>query len=1467
MGNFCRMSPVVFKREGTKMKEYASKLYDDIYKALDDRRTSWELWAYTKTDDFKKKYGSKVEYDDLGEPKFLSLIKAIGLENTYNKVKDIDEVTRDYGFNRTFQEPNEAVEEINRFNSKERKFIAKLEKTDKGYKPIVMPMNGKNIEEARQQSYNNALTKELIDLLRSMGFDVSFVSNPKYNGLFDPENATLKDGLITIIKIAKGQLGEEALSEEVSHLLIEGLINHPLVQRLLASLDDSQIHEILGEQYDENASTYENDDLKLKKEAAGKLLGQYITKQGTISKPIVHSKQGLLSRIWNWAKNLFSKITRKNLVDAENRAYDAVEGIYNLISSGEAVKLLDRDTILSADKLYQLKEKFDDLEKIAHEGERITAKMEQFERLKNAKQNEIKTTDDVVRKLRNYNEQDSKYFKSIDLFLNDAKRRIEKIGSDMRVAKKLQEENPDMADVKQINLVAHITREIDTLTEGYEEIIGALATLDEEDNIMKFGNENDCEAIAKVARGCLNTINTLKQNEAAVKEKILYNASRTVYQYDKVRGIGSERNSVVALNEILKHGAKDTNFVDRWLSAMSDADDTMLGIFDSIVKNQQYERDMLATEVRNQIAVYDKKLHDAGYTSDFIYEKDENGVPTGRIISPYDFETYNKELREKIKELRKKQQENKWSNEKYRQELSKWKNGVDKKTMQPRLIEVYINPEYEMLAKNGEKVPDDAITETVPNPLVYTRYANRINNLSDTEKDYYNRMMNIKRTMMTKIPHRGQAIYRAPYISKDFGESIIENSTGNRGEAVLEQFKKHFVRRPDEIGFGTSENLPQIIEEIIRDIKDVDEATEKILATLQEQIDDDILTVIRPQKIKRAIKEGKGDYRLAASNVTEALENENYYIVDMDFADHKIQKLPIYYTRPLKDMRLLSTDFSGAMVAYSAMAINYEKMNEVVDILEVGRDFMKDRKVLEKKGNKTVMSSFKVLGQRYKQFLSKAGIDSSTYGRMNDFMSSVVYEERKMDEGTMDILGINLDVAKTLDAIKDYTGLLGLGFNVFSAFSNITTGKVQQWIDAIGGEYFNVKDYAKALSQYTELMPGCLAEMNSVVKENKLSLLIQMFDPMGEYYESLRNPNFNKSGVSRILGNGILAYIGMNAGEHLLHCQTMLAMLNHTKLNMKDANGNTKEISLYDALEVKEVNGIYQLVLKDGLSYERELIDTRGTAKSNKNFGRPLKDDNGKIKTETVQLKDLHDNATQHYIMKRKKIMRKVNDSLNGAFGANDKGAAHRWAILRMVLQYRQWMPAHYLRRFSRAHYDSDLEQWREGYYVTLWKVTNSLAKDIRHGKIEFAKIGNTLSEHEKANLRRAFSEISIFMFLTTLCKLGGRVKDRDRNWIDKMVLYQINRMKLEVGASMPSPQFFDNIFQLLQSPAASIDTLEKFSKILKFWNMFDEIMTGRYQGWSEYERDLFELIPGADQALKAYYFDDSMFSMFERDN
>jgi hypothetical protein len=362
----------------------------------------------------------------------------------------------------------------------------------------------------------------------------------------------------------------------------------------------------------------------------------------------------------------------------------------------------------------------------------------------------------------------------------------------------------------------------------------------------------------------------------------------------------------------------------------------------------------------------------------------------------------------------------------------------------------------------------------------------------------------------------------------------------------------------------------------------------------------------------------------------------------------------------------------------------------------------------------------------------------------------------------------------------------------------------------------------------------------------------------------------------------------------------MLAILNNIKLT------NTKtgeKISLYDALEVKEVNGIYKLVLKENLAYERELIDNTGNIKTNKNYGRPVRDENGKIKTELVPLYDpnqIRDSVHEQYvdkskkvtaqvhgsytgkekpknnlardyynfIFKKKKIVRKVNDSLNGAFSANDKGAIHKKAVGRLVMQFRQWMPAHYMRRFARAHYDADLEQWREGYYTTVVKTLSQMWKESRKAKTMTLKYYNVLSEHEKANLRRATAEISEFLMLMVLVRLGGRVKDRDRSWLDKMALYQIRRMHLEVGASMPvNGGFFSNIFTLLQSPAASINTFEKISKVIQFWNAFDEIQTGRYQGWSEWQRDLYLSFPAFGQIRKAIDFDDSMFSVFEQND
>lgn len=1464
MAKFCRLSPVVFVKNGQKTEEKDSQLFKDLMATVKDRETAWRVWAYTQTDAFKEKYGDQVEYDNLGEVTILSLVKAWDLEEDYNRQKGADEAARDYGFtNAVFENAGTAVDKINGFNSKEARFIASIQKRDTSYEISVEPRNARSIEEARKQSYNHALTGEILNLMSNIGFGVNWVSNPKYNGLFDPQNATLYEGLLQIINLAEGERGELALPEEFSHMMIEGLGSHPLVQRLMNTLDETAVKEILGNKYDKYSEAYNGDGLQLKKEAAGKLLAQYITGKGTISKPVVEQKKSLLSRIWSWVKNLFSKITKEDLAQARLRADETVAEIYNLIASGEAVDVIDKHNVLDAKRLYQLQEEYDTLEKIAIKGETVTAGLRK-DNISKGKMEKGKKLTKSLETLQKKNESNN-YFESVELFLKTTKEQIDAIAKDIQRVKRVMESGR-YTDIQTIGSIAKVATEVNTFIAGYHDILSVIATLDEPENFDKLGlSEEAGTTLADTSAACMRLLNDMAVWRQSVTTNILYNASRTVYKEDKVRGIGSKRNEVMALTEILDHANRDISFVDRWLSAMSDADDSLLTIFDSIVKNQQYERDMEMIDWNAQIAAADDKLRKAGYSSEFMFERDSDGIPTNRIISAYDWETYNKELKARIAILRERQETEDHSKAWYSKQLMQWKMGTAQ-NHQPRLIKVYVDPEVDAAyRKEGEKaVPDDAIFEMVPNPKVYTRYANRIDNLAPAQKEYYDTVMKIKRTMMTKIPHRGQGIYKAIFISKDWVEGIIANSTSNPLKATLENFKKKFVRRPDDIGFGTGENYQEDIQHILITEKDSYQAAEQIIQYLADALDEDIIAILNPKKLKKVIDKNRADIKQLTEAVLESIASENFIQVDTDFAHHRIQKLPIYYTRPLRDKKMLSTDFSGSLVAYSAMSVNYEKMNAVVDILELGRNYVHERAVREAEGGKSMMSRYTALGKVYKAYVERSGNGTNIAGRMDDFMDSVVYEQRKNDENTFEVFGVNLDTAKTLDALKDYTGLLALGFNIFSSLSNVGMGKLQMWIEAAGGEYFSVKDYAKAILQYNQHIGPCVAEMASPVKRNKLSLLIQMFDPMGDYYESLRNANYQKSKIARILGNGMLAYIGMNAGEHLLHCLTMLSILNHLKLTNTQTGD---KISLYDALEVKDVGGTPKLVLKENLSYKRDLIDNEGTPKTNKHYGRPFLDENGRIKTEQVPLKDLQDNTTRQYLMHQKKKVRKVNDSLHGAFSANDKGAFHKKAVGRLIMQFRQWMPAHYMRRFARAHYDSDLEQWREGYYTTVAKTLNSMLKEYKRAGWETAKMWGSLSDHEKANLRRAVTELSQFWMLMFLIRLGGRVKDRDRSWLDKMALYQTHRMYLEVGGSMPANgAFFSNIFQILQSPAASIDTFERFSKVLQIWNIFDEIQTGRYQGWSEWQRDVYQNIPALGQITKAIDFDDSMFSMFEQD-
>ena len=65
--------------------------------------------------------------------------------------------------------------------------------------------------------------------------------------------------------------------------------------------------------------------------------------------------------------------------------------------------------------------------------------------------------------------------------------------------------------------------------------------------------------------------------------------------------------------------------------------DPIISSMGQIVRDAQDKRDKIFNEINHRVRVATKKLYAAGYDSKFMYDED------GRIISPYDWETFYRE--------------------------------------------------------------------------------------------------------------------------------------------------------------------------------------------------------------------------------------------------------------------------------------------------------------------------------------------------------------------------------------------------------------------------------------------------------------------------------------------------------------------------------------------------------------------------------------------------------------------------------------------------------------------------------------------------------------------------------------------------------------------------------------------------------------------------------------------------------
>lgn len=541
----------------------------------------------------------------------------------------------------------------------------------------------------------------------------------------------------------------------------------------------------------------------------------------------------------------------------------------------------------------------------------------------------------------------------------------------------------------------------------------------------------------------------------------------------------------------------------------------------------------------------------------------------------------------------------------------------------------------------------------------------------------------------------------------------------------------------------------------------------------------------------------------------------------------EIMTLPLFYTHKIKDRSRVSTDFSRSMMAYLAASEHYIQMNKVVDTLILAKDFMLQKKVAKDSGGNILSDTHRLGKKTYTAVATSAGINTSLKGLVDDFYERAVYGRMKKNEGY--IWGTKIRMDKATDFLTGYTSVAGLSVNILGAQANILVGKLQMLIEAGAGEFFGFKDMAFADAKYFQMLPELLLEVNSNVKSSELGLLMEKFDVLDDFYEKIKETGFYKSPISKIIGNRNLFFL-YGIGEHLLHAQGMLAVLHNKNNNVLDSVGN--EVSILEAFEViKDETGNGELKIKDGYK----------------------KKDGSPITEEDLRL------------LKRR--IAYTNKSMHGAFGSFEKGMIHRYAIGRLIMNFRQWMPAHYQRRFRGLHYDTDLGEYREGYYVTAFKFIAGCVQDLKRAKLQIGTRWNDISDMERYNLKRAIAETTILLLLAGSIALLGDEKDKKGNWAYRNLIYQLKRMQMETFASNPFAAygFVSNAIKVLNSPAAALKTTERLSHLLKITDLFSTIEEGKYEGENRYFHNLERDLPFYGQIVKALELgeSDDLFKLF----
>lgn len=551
----------------------------------------------------------------------------------------------------------------------------------------------------------------------------------------------------------------------------------------------------------------------------------------------------------------------------------------------------------------------------------------------------------------------------------------------------------------------------------------------------------------------------------------------------------------------------------------------------------------------------------------------------------------------------------------------------------------------------------------------------------------------------------------------------------------------------------------------------------------------------------------------------------------------RIFNIPIHYRNniskaqdPEKHKQLItdqSFDLLTLMRLENHNQVNFKVKSKNEVILNAFVDISREKTYLKTKpGTNNFVSN--VFGVKTK-YVTKKGVESNEYKRLQTIINQTLYNV--FTEESFKIAG--KDVNKLVQSVNKHTSFLGMTVNYFNAPVNVMNAEFQTFLLKVGGD-ISANNLKSAHLAYAKDLPNILADTGRPTKHslvNQLNLLTDIFGGLTH-----EQNDFIKNTILKGITDPSTLQVLQTGGEHMVQSVLNMALLKSIKV-MNDKGQYVKADGT--VTDTKSAASLFDMVEQDPDTKQVKFNDKfTYTDKST-----VTKFDKGGL--ENVRLF----------------IKKKVFDSM-GEYDKNFQTEIQKYWIGQLVMMYKKFIIPLGITRyrgFAKAltkrddlsaddrHWNESLQQYEEGFYVTTFRfITRGLVQNLVKMKFDMiSKDWNTLTEYEKANIKKGLLEASVLIMLQTIIVplMVGMAGGADDD--DSIVYLAMLSRRLEQELSFYSDP--NDAQKVTKNPIASMNLIEDLLNVAKFtvspglW--FSETKDGTPRAYKVFEK---VALPGA---------------------